>query len=161
VSLWHPKRVLPAHADTHVDGGTDEIISKLDFRAMNIIASKKTYSISFSTSSTTLVDVTGVSTSITIPAGATANVLVICSNHSIYNDTTSAAVFTRLVGPATKRDKGVGVTNTVDERYCSEMSLLDIDVAAGTYTVKQQAAAGAGTIKIVAVHHIYAIAWVY
>jgi hypothetical protein len=50
------------HAVRHVDGGDDEITSKLDFRAMNIAAVKSAGTSTFSTTSTTWVDITGMAT---------------------------------------------------------------------------------------------------
>jgi len=137
---------LGAHASRHVDGGADEITSKLDFRAMNIIKARATYDTNFTTSSTSPVDVTGISVTIDLPV--TSNVLVFFIAHSIANDS-GEATWLRILRDATNiREVSFGYASNANERYNSPVFALDENVASGSHTYKLQAWVDAGTTLI-------------
>ena len=127
------------HASRHVDGGADEITSKLDFRTMNILYSRGISTSGFSTTSTTPVDVTGLSTDITLPF--TSHVLVLVQFKWIYNngsyDTYEAicrdGAYVRRVA-----FNGTQKANSIIE-------VVDPNVAAGSYTYKLVGYVSGGT----------------
>ncbi|MEM2352451.1 MAG: hypothetical protein QXT26_08605 [Thermoproteota archaeon] len=132
--------MVTAHASRHVSGGADAITSKLDYRAMNIVYAKGTYTTLFSTTSTSYVD-TGLSVNVTLPA--TSVVLVFAQVHGVYNNTAGASCFQRIVRDATAL-REIILTGTANVFFNSLIQTLDVNVAAGTYTYKLQACVTGG-----------------
>ena len=128
------------HASRHVDGGADEITSKLDFRAVNIMQAKATATTTFSTTSTTMVDVTGLSVNINPPQ--TSVILVAASTYTIKNTGSSApGTKQQLMRDSTKIRYAL-VTSASDIRCNGLIMTLDVNVAAGNHTYKLQGCVG-------------------
>ena len=123
------------HASRHVDGGADEITSKLDFRAMNVYRARSTQTISYGTSSTTWVDVSGVSVQIYVPVAAI--ILVFANLNEL--DTTGAAgsLWQQLVRDATSlRVQRVRIELT--DYVSGLIQTVDANAPFGTRTYKLQ-----------------------
>jgi len=128
------------HASRHVDGGADEITSKLDFRAINIMQVKATATTTFSTTSTTFVDVTGLSVNINLPQ--TGVILVSCSAYAIRNS--GGSVFgtcQQLVRNSTVI-RNTLITGGDNDSWNGLITTLDVNVAAGSHTYKLQGRVG-------------------
>ena len=130
------------HASRHVNGGADEITSKLDFRATNVITEKGTKTSAFSTTSTSYVDM-GLSVSITLPYAA--NVLVFQQWCYIRNSTAGKQTYMCLFRDTTMVKYTFVYGNFADYRYNASLIYLDAALAAGTYTYKMRAKVDGGT----------------
>jgi len=138
---------LQPHASTHVDGGSDEITSKLDYRAMNILRARATSTTIFSTSSTSYVDLTGISVNVSLPASSV--VLVFFQCWSTYNNTI-AENYERILRGTTAL-KEIKVTGCMQYdtggrllHNNSMIQTMEVDVSAGSYTYKVQVKVGTG-----------------
>jgi hypothetical protein len=137
---WNPD----SHASRHADGGSDEITSKLDYRAMNIPQAKAFNTTAFSTTSTSYVDITGLSVSITLLAPS--NALVFSRVNLLYDDTANTSIYERLLRDATDVVYlCLGYAGAANERYNSLIQTLQTNLAAGSYTFKLQGCVSGGT----------------
>ena len=134
---------VDSHASRHVDGGADEITSKLDFRAMNVIVARATHDSDFYTTSTTYVDVTGLSVDVDLPANS--NVLVFAQVPYITNNTSGYSVYQRIVRDTTVIKMTYHAHGDANVYHNSLIQTMDINVAAGTVTYKLQGAVSGGT----------------
>jgi hypothetical protein len=135
---------IPPHASRHIDDGVDEITSKLDYRAMNILQAKAINTTVFSTTSTSYVDITGLSVSITLPAAS--NVLVYSRVYQVYDDTANTSIYERLLRDGTAIAYLIlGYAGAANERYNSLIQTFQTNLAAGSYTFKLQGQVSAGT----------------
>ncbi|MCK4425096.1 hypothetical protein KAU93_05365 [Candidatus Bathyarchaeota archaeon] len=130
------------HASRHVDGGADEITSKLDFRATNVITEKSTRTSPFTTTSTSFVDM-GLSVDITIPY--TANVLVFAQWCYVRNYTAGKSTYEALYRDTTNLKQLLFYANYADYRLNSLLTYMDVNLAADTYTYKMRAKVSGGT----------------
>ncbi|MCK4424842.1 hypothetical protein KAU93_04080, partial [Candidatus Bathyarchaeota archaeon] len=129
-------------ASRHVDGGADELTSKLDFRAINVIIKKGTRITPFSTTSTSYVDM-GLSVSITIPY--TANVIVFAQWCYVRNYTSGATTYEALYRDSTIIRQLLFMATPADYRLNALLQHAEINLAAGTYIYKMRAKVGSGT----------------
>jgi hypothetical protein len=131
------------HASRHVDGGADEITSKLDFRAMNILTQRATYNVGFNTTSTTFVDVTGLSVTINPPYSA--NVLVCATLYQVRNTGGSSFIIQQcLVRDTTKIRIQLCVPEGDNQSVIALIQTLDPNIS-GNHTYKLQGCVVDGT----------------
>jgi len=136
---WNPD----AHASRHADGGADEITGKLDYRAMNIIQAKAIRTTTFSTTSTSYVDI--MSVSVTLPAAS--NVLIFSQVFRTYNNLAFAANFQQLVEDATPL-REIALGNSLNDSHITHNSLIQhlrVGATAGTKTYKLQGRVPSGS----------------